>query len=100
VQVLATLALFVGSGWFLVLFAQDARQQSPGVETHWGGFGGGLGGIRVSPSLLYLVVGLVLGAAAVMLVQRTPGAGTSAPTQEAGGRARTPTPAARPPSEQ
>jgi hypothetical protein len=62
--------LMVAAGVFLVLFARTAEEQPPGIETHWGGFGGGLGGIRISPSLLYLVVALVLAALALTIMPR------------------------------
>src|SRR5688572_20883619 len=44
----------------LVLFALEAQRREVRVETHWGGLGGGAGGWKLSPALLYLVLALVL----------------------------------------
>jgi hypothetical protein len=61
------------------------------IETHWGGFGGGMGGWRLSPTLAYLVAALVFGGlfTTTLLVLRDPGPspstrGTSAATSEKG----------------
>jgi hypothetical protein len=35
---------------------------APAVESHWGGFGGGMGGWRVSPALSYVFAALLLAA--------------------------------------
>lgn len=40
----------------------SARSESPSVESHWGGFGGGLGGWRISPSLAFLLGAIAFGA--------------------------------------
>jgi hypothetical protein len=44
------------------------------VETHWGGFGGGMGGWRLSPTLAYLVAALVFGGlfTTTLLILRDP----------------------------
>jgi hypothetical protein len=36
-------------------------EEWPEIESHWGGLGGGLGGIRISPSLLLLAAALAFG---------------------------------------
>lgn len=48
--------------FFLGSFAAAMRSSTwPTVETSWGGLGGGLGGWRISPAVLYLVAALVFG---------------------------------------
>ena len=44
----------------LVLFGLEARHGDVRVETHWGGLGGGAGGWRLSPALLYLFLAVVM----------------------------------------
>ena len=53
----ATLYAFgAATAWFIHRFHESMQQEGwPGMETHWGGLGGGLGGWRVSPSVIYLV---------------------------------------------
>jgi hypothetical protein len=49
----------------LVLTALTREVQgggAPAVESHWGGFGGGMGGWRVSPALSYVFAALLLAA--------------------------------------
>jgi hypothetical protein len=42
--------------WFFVSFAESLRREgSPTIESHWGGLGGGIGGWRLSLSLVYLL---------------------------------------------
>jgi hypothetical protein len=42
--------------WFFLNFAESLwREGSPTIESHWGGLGGGVGGWRISASLVYLV---------------------------------------------
>lgn len=54
--------------WFLHLFVSSLEDgQWPAFESHWGGLGGGLGGWRVSPSLLYLLGALGFASAVVAL---------------------------------
>lgn len=82
VGVAVSFTLFLTGAYFLHLFVRNALEEPPAIETHWGGFGGGLGGLRVSPSLLFLVVALVVGAMAVMVLPRPrlePGKGTASP---------------------
>jgi predicted lipid-binding transport protein (Tim44 family) len=59
--VLALVCIFLGSiaVVFLRLFIQSASADTPRVETHWGGLGGGLGGWTISASFVYLAVALV-----------------------------------------
>lgn len=59
----ATLYAFgAATGWFLQRFHATMQQEGwPGMETHWGGLGGGLGGWRVSPSVVYLMGALSFG---------------------------------------
>lgn len=35
-----------------------SSREWPEIESHWGGLGGGLGGVRISPSLLFLVAAI------------------------------------------
>lgn len=54
---LATITL-----WFLGRLGASMREGAwPTLETHWGGLGGGLGGWRASPALIYLVGALWFG---------------------------------------
>lgn len=59
----ATLYAFgAATGWFLQRFHATMQEEGwPGMETHWGGLGGGLGGWRVSPSVVYLMGALSFG---------------------------------------
>ncbi|AHG88015.1 hypothetical protein J421_0478 [Gemmatirosa kalamazoonensis] len=54
--------LVVGAAACFALFVDAARSDRPLVEGHWGGFGGGASGWRVSPAVLFLVGLLALGA--------------------------------------
>jgi hypothetical protein len=48
---------------FSLLFIMTVQQGSlPQIESHWGGFGGGLGGWRLSASLTYLVASISMAA--------------------------------------
>jgi len=62
-DVLAILVLAVlGGGTILFAFeflSQVKRGHTVGVESHWGGLGGGLGGWRISAALSFLVASLV-----------------------------------------
>jgi hypothetical protein len=44
----------------LTAFVIEARDRDVRIETHWGGLGGGAGGWKLSPALLYLALALVL----------------------------------------
>ena len=55
------IVLAVGITYFLLLFVRRLeRGGAPQIETHWGGIGGGLGGWRLSSSLGYLLIAVVL----------------------------------------
>ena len=70
---MATILLFEGlSIAFLSLFLTEIRSdRNIGIESRWGGLGGGLGGWRISPSLIYLVCVLLFASAFVVLVVRS-----------------------------
>jgi hypothetical protein len=57
----AAAILFLLALWFLWGFMQTVRDDPPRIESHWGGFGGGLGGWRMSPSLAYLLGAIAFG---------------------------------------
>lgn len=61
----------------------DEVQQgdTPSFESHWGGFGGGLGGWRLSPSLVFLLVVLALGTLTIISASSVITRGDTAPTQ-------------------
>src|SRR5271154_126167 len=56
-------AFFAGLAiWFFYQFAEAIRLEgAPHIESHWGGLGGGVGGWRVSPSLIYLSGAIIFG---------------------------------------
>lgn len=61
---LATLLAVLGglTVWFLSLFLRAVDADGPpNVESHWGGLGGGIGGWRLSSSLIYLLCAGVIG---------------------------------------
>jgi len=66
---LAGLALAITTGIFLQRFVKaiDAEKKLS-AESHWGGFGGGLGGWQISASLAYLLIALVFGSLFTLLV--------------------------------
>lgn len=55
----------------LVGFLRTVREDPPRIESHWGGFGGGLGGWRMSASLAYLVAVIAFAAMFTMVVQQS-----------------------------
>ncbi|MCB9765067.1 MAG: hypothetical protein H6739_35160 [Alphaproteobacteria bacterium] len=58
--------------WFLQLFGDSmTRGHWPTLESHWGGLGGGLGGWRISPSLVYLLGALWFGGMLVVVAERS-----------------------------
>jgi len=64
---LATLALAMF--WLLILFGQAVRRGNAiEVETHWGGFGGGLGRWRISAPLACLLAAALFGCLLSVLV--------------------------------
>lgn len=55
--------LGVGALYFTFLFVQHVRYgHRVGIESHWGGLGGGLGGWRISSALCFLIGSLVFAA--------------------------------------
>ncbi|MEY2563752.1 MAG: hypothetical protein QOH88_1945 [Verrucomicrobiota bacterium] len=57
----ALLGLAFGTVYFLRLFVRSLEEGgAPQIETHWGGIGGALGGWRMSRSLGYLLVSILL----------------------------------------
>jgi hypothetical protein len=65
----ALVLLGLGALIFLILFVERVqRGGAPKIETHWGGIGGGLGGWRMSSSLGYLIVAIILSACFSMLL--------------------------------
>ena len=62
--VVAGVLVFVGAVWCFLRFMVAVQQEGPPVlERHWGGLGGGLGGISLSSSLTYLLMALTLATA-------------------------------------
>ncbi len=72
---LATL-IFLGA-----FFASVRKDPRFAVETSWGGFGGGLGGWTLSPSLVYLIATLALAGMLCMAVSKA--AGPASPVKDA-----------------
>jgi hypothetical protein len=65
--------VMVGTGtvMFLVLFVRAvSRGIAPGVESHWGGLGGGLSGWQISLSLTYFIGSVIFGVLFSLLVVR------------------------------
>lgn len=70
--------------WFGFLLVSELRRGGPvAIESSWGGFGGGLGGWRLSPGFVYLLGVLVFGAMSSMtllsLATRESDAGPTSP---------------------
>jgi hypothetical protein len=65
--------IFLAAGVYFATqrFLGAERGQPFGVESHWGGLGGGLGGWRVSPQVIYLVAALVFAGMLTALASRT-----------------------------
>jgi len=60
--VLVSIALGIAMVFLLWAMTRDIRVNGqPGIDSHWGGFGGGLGGWKVSPSLIYLTAAVAFG---------------------------------------
>ena len=53
--------LTIVTAFFLCLVVLETRREPPHIETHWGGFGGGLGGWTFSRAIIYLIVAIVFG---------------------------------------
>lgn len=47
---------------FVLFIRESLREDQPRIDTHWGGFGGALGGWTVSRSLVYLGAAVLFGA--------------------------------------
>ena len=60
-QAFMTVFLMIVTAYFLRLVVLETRQEPPHIETHWGGFGGGLGGWTFSRAIIYLIVAIVFG---------------------------------------
>ena len=72
------LATLIFLGAFFLSVRKDPRFA---VETSWGGFGGGLGGWTLSPSLVYLIATLALAGMLCMAVSKA--AGPASPAKDA-----------------
>jgi hypothetical protein len=75
---LATLAFVVG---LLLVLRKDSPTE---IETHWGGYGGGLGGWRVSPALVLLIAALAFGGMLCMALVGVAGTSAKTPSQSSG----------------
>src|SRR5262249_61640630 len=64
----AAAALLLIALILLLGFIQTVRDDPPGIQTHWGGFGGGLGGWRISSSLAFLIGAIAFGAMFAVVV--------------------------------
>jgi hypothetical protein len=68
---------------FVLLFGLAMRRGiPPGIESHWGGLGGGLTGLQISQSLTYLIAAIVFGilfAAFLLREENSVASGASAP---------------------
>src|SRR5689334_19618338 len=52
------LLLFLTLSLVNLMIGELRRGDVPRIESHWGGFGGGLGGWQISRSLVYLIASL------------------------------------------
>jgi hypothetical protein len=89
--VVGTLLLIVAIVFAGLLVYEVSRGGAVSIESSWGGFGGGLGGCRVSPAFVYLVIVIVFGSMSSMAILQSQKA-AKPPTTEAppqGGRATT-----------
>jgi hypothetical protein len=67
-----TIALAAFAGTFIVMLIRGlSRGYSPEIASHWGGFGGGVGGWRISPTIVYLIGALFFGSLLALVVHRT-----------------------------
>jgi hypothetical protein len=76
--------------WFaLQLMGAIRKGDLPAFESHWGGFGGGMGGWRLSASMVYLLACLafalltIVTASNAVTVEDTTAAGAGAPAETA-----------------
>lgn len=69
--VFALIVLAAGALCFTYLFVRHVRYgHKVGIESHWGGLGGGLGGWRISSALCFLIGSLVFAGALSALAIR------------------------------
>jgi hypothetical protein len=79
VRLLVPLLTFSISAMFAFLFALEVQGRTPlEVRSHWGGLGGGIGGIAISPAILHLLAALIFGVLTVVQL----GSSETIPTQE------------------
>jgi hypothetical protein len=66
--------LFASIAWMFLLRLAGSldRGESLGIESHWGGLGGGVGGFRISRPVVYLFCAITFGALAAAAVSRYP----------------------------
>ena len=77
-RVAAAAVLFFIVAMLLLGFWKTVGEDPPRVDSHWGGFGGGLGGWHMSASLAYLLGALAFAIMFVAVVQPSkPSSGTS-----------------------
>ena len=68
--IVAGLLLLVAIVFAFLLVVEVSRGGPVAIESFWGGFGGGIGGWRLSPGLVYLIVMIFFGAMSSMAVMR------------------------------
>ena len=75
--------------FFLILLTVELRNGGPvSIDSAWGGFGGSLGGWRLSPGLVYLLIVIIFGAMSAMTLSPRvstppPGTGQTVRTERA-----------------
>jgi hypothetical protein len=67
----ALIAFFAGLAvWFFTRFADSIQVDgAPHIESHWGGLGGGVGGWRISSSLVYLAGAIAFGIILLLVIE-------------------------------
>jgi hypothetical protein len=87
---------FVATAWLVYLLGMFIRRGSDfGVETHWGGFGGGLGGWTISPALIALVSSVAFATLTVVLAHKFADFAVSTPASSPAAPGAAGTPAAK-----
>lgn len=72
---------FAAALYCAILFSSfSLRGSAAGVQTHWGGFGGGMTGWTLNPALVYLIGTLVFAGMSTALAMRTIDAMRPGPT--------------------
>jgi hypothetical protein len=98
--IMAALLVLATLAFSIALFAEVSRGGSVAIESSWGGFGGSLGGWRLSTGLVYLLAVLFFGAMSMGVIQLVVRPASGATTREApataGNPALAPTPQAAP----